>query len=65
MCQSVFLGWSLMGCLYFVPRKHILESSLTFARCRFLSPVFGTRSHATLFTWKQISLCSYPRYIPV
>lgn len=23
MCQSIFLGWSLMGCLYFLHRKHI------------------------------------------
>lgn len=53
MCQSIFLGWSLMGCLCFLHRKHTSASSLDSACCAVLSPALGTSSHTTLFTWKQ------------
>lgn len=38
----------------------VFESSQNFACCAFLSLVFGTRSHTTLFTWRE----SYALYIP-
>lgn len=49
---------------YFLWLEHIglfvFECSLNFAGCALLSPVFGTRSHTTLFTWKQ----SHALHIP-
>lgn len=51
MCQSIFLGWSLMGCLCFLHRKHTFESSLNSACC-LISCVVHKLSYK-MFTWKQ------------
>lgn len=52
MCQSIFLGWSLMGCLCF-SEKHTSESSLNFCLLCCLISRVGYKLSSTLFTWKQ------------